>query len=355
MKYSVLMASLVLCLLSPGAVAQDTVKDGLTIWTTSWDDGSVDVGYEIIKWTYYAQDGIWEPESQYVAPPEVADEDYFGNVYDMGMDMMVLPGTDERSAILTVSKGNKHFPSLGTEFQHRKLNEIGEWELVQPPLFTTPPDVSPLGVDIYQDGGEIHIAWIEDNDADGPNSMMCDIFDRVFTVTAEGLLEPAGDPVLAFSRKLNWGGSHPGPGGITGLTVCDYDADGDMDFVVGKMFYGDSPAGTAIQLIERLSPDDWADELQELWAAWPGTGSEGVCACDVDGDDQLDLINTTGWEGPWSTVFWFEKKGDDLVEVDYLLETRVWGEPFGISPGHIFGLHAPPPQVQAVENWEILR
>jgi len=158
MSKRICVVLLVLCISSPAVFAQDTIKDGLTVWTSSWDDGSFDIGYEIIQWTYSAQDDSWEPEFQFLTMPEILGEDYVGDVHDMGMDMIILPGASRRSVILTVSKGSSHFPSEGTQFQHRQLNEAGEWEPVQEPLFTTPPDVSPLGVDIYMDGDEIHIA-----------------------------------------------------------------------------------------------------------------------------------------------------------------------------------------------------
>ncbi len=333
---------------------QDTIRDGLQIWTTSWDDGSPQVGYDIMHWTYSAQEGSWTLEPQYVLPPEIAEEDYFGNVYDMGMDMIILPGRTERSAILTVSMGDGHFPSEGTQFQHRVLNEDGEWELAQPPLFTTPPDISPLGVDIYLEGDELHIAWIEDNDEAGPASMMCEIYDQVYSVNSDGILSAEGDPVLAYSRQLNWGGTYPGQGGITGLTVCDYDRDGDKDFIVGEMFYGERPYATAIHLIEKLSPNEWPDSLEELWVGWPDTASEGVCYSDIDGDDQIDIINTSGADGSSDTIHWFEKQEGTLQVMGMILDCDAAAESWDLNIGHIFGLHSPPPETTGVLDWEIM-
>ncbi len=353
MKRKVILFALIAGLVPLHGLCQDTLKDGLTIWTTSWDDGSGATGYDIMQWTYTAQDQTWSLVPQYLLPPEIAEEDYFGEIYDMGMDMIQLEGQSDPSLILTVSKGEKHFPSKGTEFQLRRLNADGEWELVQPPLFTTPADVSPLGVDLYYEGDTLHIAWTEDNDQAGPHSMFCDIFDQVYTVNADGTLTAQGEPVLAFSRRLNWGGKYPGQGGITGLTACDYDGDGDHDLIVGEMFYGDDPTATALHMIEKLSADDWADDLQELWVGWPDTGSEGVCHCDIDGDEQLDLINTSGGYGPWNTIYWFEKSGDELQEKGPILECNVVAQEYGLSVGHIFGLAGLEPEVTAIRGWEL--
>ncbi|RJP20797.1 MAG: hypothetical protein C4527_24495 [Candidatus Omnitrophota bacterium] len=297
-----LFAFMALVCLAGTGICQDGVKNGLKVWTTDWDNGSPDTGYEIYQWTYDEREMGYFLEKQLVIPPEIAGEPYAANVYDMGMDMIMFRGRTDLSAILTVSKGSGHFPSLGTEFQHRRLNADSEWELVQPPLFTTPADISPLGVDIYYDGDEIHIAWVEDNDAAGPHSMMCDIFDQAYTLNVDGTLTAQGEKKLVFSRRLDWGGKYPNNGGITGLTVCDFDGDGDMDFIVGEMFYGDSPASCAIQMIERLSANQWATSLKELWVGTPGHGAEGVCHADIDGDNTLDLIMTSGHSNAWSVV-----------------------------------------------------
>ncbi len=353
MKKVFLIGLCALCFFPMMGNCQDEPMDGLKIWTTSWDNYSGDTGYDILEWTYNASEVYWTYEYQYLQPPEVSDESYSGNIYDMGMDMIYLNGQERFSAILTVSMGASHFPSEGTEFQHRMLSEAGEWELVQDPLFTTPADVSPLGVDIYYDGSELHIAWVEDNDAAGPNSMMCDVKDQVFSVSDEGILTPVGEPVVVFSRELDWSGEYPNNGGLTGLTSCDYDADGDIDLIIGEMYYGSSPSNTALLLIERLSADEWSDTLQELWAAAPGKGSEGVCYCDIDGDENLDLINTTGWTGPWNSIFWFEKIGDTLEQRYAILETSVEGEGMDFLPGHIFGLHAQGPVITGITDWSL--
>jgi len=337
--------------------AQDALRDGLTVYVTDWDNNSPSLGYYIYKFTFQASTQLWDFALQPLAEPIISGEAYSGNVFDMGMDMFRISGQPELHAILTVSKGDSHFPSKGTEFQHRKLNAAGEWELVQPPLFTTPADVSPIGVEAYYDGGELHIAWVEDNDAAGPKSMKCEIYDQAYTINADGTLTAKGTKTLVHSRTLNWSGNRGGLGGIAGLTVCDYTGDGRLDFIVGQMFYGDSPSGASIQLIERLSADQWSGTFQELWYGQPGHGAEAVHYCDVDGDANLDLVITSGSSLPWSTVVHFEKEGNQLVEkgivIECAAEIEFW-EP-ELSIGHIFGLYVDSPEPTMVMDWEIMQ
>lgn len=345
-----------LCLAAP-CLAQDEVRDGLRIWTTNWDNQSVATGYDIIQWTYGAGDGFWTPEFQYVADlveDTLAEDELDLNIYDMGMDLIDL-GDGQLRAIITASKGTGHFPSMGTQFQHRVLTEAGEWALAQPALFETPADVSPLGVDIYLEDGGIHIAWVEDNDSGGPVPNTCEIYTQPYELNADGKLSPAGDKSLVYSRALDWGGGYPGNGGITGLTAADYDGDGDVDLFVGEMFYGSDPTAVAIQWIERTGPSGWADDLQEIWVGTPDTGAEGVCFGDVDGDAELDFVITSGNTGPWNTVHWLEKKDDPFFLFDHgmILDAAAEGEPFGISTGHIFGLYLEQPEVTNVGGWEL--
>ena len=339
--------------LSIGATAQVELPDGFTVWTTDWDSNNPGTGYYINEWKYLEADGFWELVEHVMQEPLILGQEYAGNIYDMGMDMIQLAGSTEMSAILTVSMGDGHFPSTGTEFQHRKLNADGEWEAAQDPLFTTPADVSPLGVDIYTTGGEVHIVWVEDNDAAGPHSNMCDIFDQGYSIQADGTLSPVGEPVLVFSRALLWGGTHPGNGGITGLGACDYDGDGDQDFLIGEMYYGDSPASAAIHLIEQTGPGVWSDTLQEVFFSVPGRGSEAVTCCDIDGDDDLDVAKTTGdGDGAWNQVYWYEKQGDTLEARGLLIDCGFEGEPFQIGVGHIFGLYINESQeITDVSGW----
>ncbi len=331
------------CLVGVGFAQDNVKKDGLVVYTTSWDDFTVDSGYLVYQWSYNKSDTLWYLEKQLFYAPEIlGDESYAGNVYDMGMDMITLKGRSDLSGIFTVSKGDSHFPSQGTEFQHRRLMGDGVWESVQAPLFTTASDISPLGVDIYYDGSTLHIAWIEDNDEAGPSSMMCEIYDQVFTADANGLLTAQGEKKLVFSKRLNWGGTYPGTGGFSGLTVCDFDSDGDMDFIVGDMFYGDSPAKVAIQLIERLASDQWATAVKDLWNGSPGHGAEGVCYADIDGDDAVDILITSANSYAWNVVAWLEKEGDVLIERDALIDTPLEAELSSgeaLSVGHIFGLY----------------
>lgn len=353
--YTITWLCVLSCLALPG-VSQDALRDGLTVYTTNWDENSPDLGYYIYKWTYQASDQTWKFDMNMLATPLISGKEYAGNVYDMGMDMFRISGQPELRAILTVSMGDSHFPSLGTEFQHRKLNAQGDWELVQPPLFTTPADVSPIGVAAYYMGGDLHIAWVEDNDEPGPKSLICEIYDQAYTVNADGTLTAKGSKTLVHSRQLNWGATHPGLGGIAGLTVCDYTGDGLLDFIVGNMFYGDSPAGASIQLIERLSADQWSDTFQELWYGQPGHGAEAVHYCDIDGDASLDLVITSGSALAWSSVVHFEKEGNQLVEknivIDCAAEIEFW-EP-ELSVGHIFGLYVDSPEPTGIADWEIM-
>ncbi|MEW6234401.1 MAG: FG-GAP-like repeat-containing protein [Candidatus Omnitrophota bacterium] len=357
MKVKTYCLTAVFCCFASMGICQNAVKDGLTLWTTAWDDFNIDTEYWVYKWTYSKADSAWSLEKEHFMTPEVQGEQWSANVFDMGMDMIVLKGRSDWSGIFSVSQGDSHFPSTGTEFQHRRLNANGEWESVQPPLFSTVADISPLGVDIYYDGDELHIAWTEDNDEAGPKSLMCEIYDQAYTVNADGTLTAKGDKKLAWSRKLNWGASHPGLGGVAGLTVCDFDGDGDMDFIIGNMFYGDSPAKAAIQWIERLGPTQWATNLKELWVGAPGHGAEGVCYADIDGDQTLDLIITSGGSYAWNIVVWFEKNGNVVEQVDSILDCNLEAsfiEP-GLSIGHIFGLFAPGPQATEITDWSLFQ
>ena len=157
-KQTLLVAVLFACALS--IPAQTTVPDGFSVWSTDWDNGSPGA-YFVREWVYLEAEDYWEPYDHLIVQPEIIGQSYDGAVYDMTMDLIMLPGSDVLSGIFAVSMGDGHFPSAGTEFQHRKLNADGNWEAVQDPLFTTPADVSPLGVEIYTVGGDVHIAWLE--------------------------------------------------------------------------------------------------------------------------------------------------------------------------------------------------
>ena len=192
-----------------------------------------------------------------------------------------------------------------------------------------------------------------DNDEAGPHSNMGDIFDQEFTVEADGTLTAVGEPTLIFSRVLVWGDTHPGTGGLAGMGVCDYDGDGDQDFLLGEMFYGDAPSSCAINLLEQTGPGEWADSFQELYWSPVGRGSEGTTCCDIDGDGDLDVAKTTGdGDGAWNQVYWYEKVGDVLEPRGLLVDLGYEGEPYQISVGHVFGLYInEPAEIASVDGW----
>lgn len=356
----IFLATAILCCITGAGLCVDNVKqDGMVVWTSDFDSFSPATGYQILQWTWKESDDTWYLERQIVNPPEIlGDDTYAGNVYDMAMDIIKLKGMSTYYAVMLVSMGTSHFPSAGTEFQLRKLSADGVWDAVQAPLFTTPADVSPLGVDIYYSGDELHLAWMEDNDEAGPKSLMCEIYDQVFTVNADGTLTAKGNKTLVFSTKLNWGGSYPTAGGAAGLTVCDFDGDGDLDFIVGTAHYvSGETAKMAIRLIERLGANQWATEFKNLWVGEPGHGAEGVRYANIDGDNVLDLIITSGNSYAWSVVVWMEKEGDAVVERDALIDTNGELELLGEegSVGHIFGLYAEVPGTTEILDWSVLQ
>jgi len=355
MKKTFLLSVLLCCIACPG-FCQDKVQDGLTVWLSAFDDFNPTTGYQILQWTWSRTDNAWSVEKQIFMGPEiVGDTSYAGNVYDMGMDLITLPGSKQKSMIIAVSKGDGHFPSFGTEFQHRKLSADGVWDSVQEPLFTTPANVSPLGLDAYYEGDTLHIAWVEDNDEAGPKSLMCEIYDRTFTVNADGTLTASGDKKLVYSTKLNWSGSYPTAGGVAGLTVCDFDGDGDLDFIVGTAHYGDDPVKMAIRWIERLGPNSWATDFKNLWVGAPGHGAEGVRYANIDGDNVLDMIMSSGNAYAYSIIAWFEKDGDQMIEKDVLLDSNLEFELMEDAQrvGHIFGMYAEVPGATPVMDWSL--
>jgi len=332
--------------------AIEGVSDGFSVWTTNFDSYSAEEGYPIVEWVYDGANEYWDGAEQYLTVPYFQTETHDGNVYDMAFDMIEING--ELSAIIAVSKGTGHFPSQGTEFQHRKLNANGEWEPVQEPIFKTPADVSPLGVDIYKVGDEIHIVWVEDNDAAGPKSMKCEIYDQVLTLSTDGTLTTTGEPTLIYTSTLNWSASYPSDGGVNGVAACDYDGDNDIDYVMIQMFYGDSPDKSGIHLIEQTSPGVWSD-LQELIITVPGGGSEALTCADIDGDDDLDFLKTNEDGGAWSQIYWYEKSGDEVSLVGMLIDCNYEGSVYEIPVGHIFGVYAgePTTSVSSLSSWPL--
>lgn len=329
------------------------LPNGFKVWTTDWDTYSPSSGYPIVEWNYVAGEGWWEPTLQNLKLPLVLGQTYEGNIFDMGMDLFTIPGDTAMHGIFTVSTGAGHFPSEGTEFQHRKLSATGEWESVQSPLFSTVAYISPLGVDMYKIGNEYHLVWIEDNDGDGPKPNMCEIYDQKYTVNSNGTLTASGSAVKVLSRELAWGGTYPGLGGVNSVSACDYDNDGDRDFLISQMYYsGDVDNG--IFLLEQTEPGVFNTTLQPVYHDVVTNGAEGMTCCNIDGDANLDFVRTNGDVFEWTQIIWCEKDGNGFVFRDMLLDCVFEGQPYSVSTGHIFGLYVnEPPAIVSVDSWEL--
>ena len=334
--------------------AVEGVENGFNLWTVEFDSYDPSYGYFITKWTFDDTNNYWDAEEQLLDLPFYQEEGYEGRVYDMGMSMLEING--EVSAVIAVSKGTGHFPSLSTQFQHRKLDENGFWAVVQDPILTTPADVSPLGLDLYAIGDEVHMVWVEDNDGDGPVSNMCEVYDGVLTVNADGTLTLEDNPTLVYTKKLTWGATHPGFGGVAGVTACDYDGDNDMDIAIAQIFYGDDPTSSGIFIIEQTAPGVYATDLTEIHWIVVGSGSEALTCCNLDGDDNLDFLKTNEDGGNNSQIYWYEKAaGDTLEERGMVVDCTVDGEAWGINVDHLFGIYVNEPAavVPSGLNWEI--
>lgn len=347
----IVFLSILLCCITGLGFSQNSIKDGLMIWTSDWDSYSPDSGYFIRQWKYDAKTTFWSYVDQQVVEPMI--EGYGDKIFDMGMDMIYLKGRTDVDAFLTVSMGSAHFPSLGTEIQHRRLNAKGEWELVQPALQTIDANISTLGLSVYYAGSDLHLAWTEDSD----DTSICTIYDQAYTVGSDGKLTAKGDKVKVFTQTLNWSGTHGGLGGISGLSACDFNGDGKIDFMVGEMFYKDDTAGASAQLILGTDTNKWATKTTELWYGQPGHGAEGLRYCDVDGDKTFDAIITSGSALPWGTIVWLKKNGNILEEQEPILDcdAEVKLIDSSYSVGHIFGLSAATTVTitTAVQDWSI--
>jgi VCBS repeat protein len=353
MKKHLLCVVLLLVFSSASSFAVEGVENGFNLWTVEFDSYDPSYSYFITKWTYDIENNFWDAEEQLLDFPFYQEEEYEGRVYDMGMSMLEING--EVSAVIAVSKGDGHFPSLGTQFQHRKLDENGFWAVVQDPILTTPADVSPLGLDLYAIGDEVHMVWIEDNDAAGPVSNMCEVYDGVLTVNADGTLTLEDNPTLVYSKELNWGGTYPGFGGVAGVTACDYDGDGDIDYAIAQIFYGNDPTTSSINIIEQTGSGEFSTSLNAVHSTPTGGGSEALTCGDIDGDDNLDFFKTNEEEGNWSQIYWYEKEGDVLELRGMVVDCKVDGLAWGINVGHLFGIYVNEPAavVPSGLNWEI--
>lgn len=329
------------------------IPDGFTIWATEWDQFSADSEYLVFQFTYDAGNNWWDMQAQIFQDPEIIGESYDGRVFDMGMDLLYIDGDSRPHGVFNVSKGSGHFPSTGTEFQHRVLNADGDWEAVQAPIYSTQADVSPLGVDVYKIGDQYRMTWVEANDEAGPKSLKGEIYDQELAINPDGTVELVGEPTLIYSQTLDWGASYPGLGGLNGVTVGDYDNDGDHDFLISKMFYGgETTAG--FYLLEQTSAGVFSESLEDIFSMPSGSGSEAMTACTLDSDDRLDILRTNHSDGAWNEVYWFEAGEDGLVDRGLVLDADFEAETYGISVGHIFGLYASePPPITNVHHWEV--
>ncbi len=353
MKKKAIWIALMIGMASVSSFALDGVANGSHLWTVEFDSYDPSSGYFIIEWTYDKSNNYWDAVEQYLDLPYFQGGAYEGRVYDMGMSMIEINGV--KSLVVAVSKGDSHFPSMGTQFQHRKLNAEGYWASVQDPIHTTPADVSPLGMDLYKIGNELHMVWIEDNDAAGPKSNMCEIYDCKYKINADGTFTKDGQATLVYSKKLNWSATHPGNGGVNGVAACDFDGDNDIDYVIAQMYYGDSPSSSSMSLLEQTAPGVYATALKELHWTPTGSGSEGLTVCNIDGDTNLDFLKTNEAEGNWSQVYWYEKSGDQLVLQGMLIDCAVDATAWGLKVGHLFGIYANEPAmtITPVSDWEL--
>ncbi len=327
------------------------IPDGYSMWTSNWGSESPESGYSLMRWVYEESNGWWELTQEYLEEPLIMNEDYSGPIYDMGIDLFYLEGESEPHAILAVSKGESHFPSEGTEFQHRRLNGEGNWEVVQDPIHTTPADISPLGVDVYWSDGQLRMVWLEDSDVTSVGIL----YDQELRVEEDGTLSVISEPTEVYSQDLDWGADYPDLGGLNGVAAVDYDQDGDRDFVLSKMFYGDVTSNV-LYLLEQTSSGEYADSLQEILLRETGSGAEGMTVASVDGDENVDLLITNHAEGGWSEIYWYELGEDGLEEVGMMMDASLEGEAFAVNVDHIFGLYAnEPPAIggSRIGSWSI--
>lgn len=353
MKIKLFWTALLIGLANVPSFALDGVTNGFKLWSIEFDSYDPTYGYFIIEYTYDKVNGYWEAVEEPLETPFYQKESYNGNVYDMGMSMIEING--ELHAIVAVSKGDSHFPSKGTQFQHRKKDSRAFWVSVQEPIYSTPADISPLGIDLYKTGNELHIVWVEDNDSAGPKSNMCEIYDGKLTINADGTFTLDSNPILIYTKKLNWSATHPGNGGVNGVAACDFDGDNDIDYVIAQMFYGDSPSSSSMSLLEQTAPGVYASTLKELHWTPTGSGAEALSVCNIDGDGNLDFIKTNETEGNWSQVYWYEKSGNALVLQGMVIDCEYEASTWGLKVSHLFGLYVNEPSVEItnVAEWEL--
>jgi len=203
------------------------------------------------------------------------------------------------------------------------------------PVYSTPANISPLGVDIYRVGNNYRMTWVEDSDTTSVGT----IYDQPLALTG-GVLSLTGSATTVHSHDLEWGTSHAagGLGGMSSVTTLDWDHDGDADVVFSKPFYGDVPVGIGLYLAEQTAPGVYAAATEVYFYQDPGSqSSDYVRFANVDGDSDPDFLTL---QHNYGEVLWLEKSGGVLVNRGVIVDLQAVATSLGSDLDHVFGLYA---------------